>query len=462
MQKNQAIPDVALLRETFDRGITHDFFWRSSQLHALKSFLIECEKDIADAVYADFRKSAAETLLTETGYLCGEIRHTLKHLKSWMKPQRVSIPLIYKPGRGYYTREPYGVVCIIGAWNYPVNLCLAPLISALAAGNCAVVKPSELAPNTSKLIADGLRRYLDQRAICVVEGGVEISKKLLEERFDYLFFTGSQKIGREVMYAAAKHLTPLTLELGGKCPCIVEENVDLNVAARRIVWAKFLNGGQTCISPDYVLVHKHAEDELLRNMREAIAHFYGDDPKKSPDYPRIITEHHFRRLEKLLVDSIPSGGNTTDQHEQYIPPTILQGVRPEDKIMQSEIFGPLLPVISYGDIREALDIIGKGDNPLALYLFSSDPKVQQRVVRQSKTGGVCINDMLFQASCHMLPFGGIGNSGFGTYHGRAGFNTFSFQRSVLKRSFYPDPDLRYPPYSRVKLSILKHLITYFH
>lgn len=462
MQNDQVFPELAVLRKTFEQGITRDFSWRRSQLLALEAFLVEREEDIADAVHDDFRKSPAETFLTETGYLRGEIRFALKHLKSWMKPHRVSIPLIYQPGKGSYSREPYGVVLIIGAWNYPLNLSLAPLISAIAAGNCAVVKPSELAPHTSKLIAEGLGRYVDRRAICVIEGGVEKTKALLEERFDYLFFTGSQSTGREVMHAAARHLTPLTLELGGKCPCIVDEDTDLRVAARRIVWAKFLNAGQTCIAPDYLLVHEKVEGELFGQMREAISDFYGSDPRMSPDYPRIVNRHHFHRLEKLLAASSSWSGGITDEDDYYVAPTILQGVTPGDEVMLLEIFGPLLPVIAYSDIDAALVTIRSVSQPLALYLFSSDPKLQDKVVRHSCSGGVCINDLLFQASVSRLPFGGIGSSGFGSYHGKAGFDTFSFQRSVLKRSIFPDPDLRYPPYGRRKLRFLKRIVTLFH
>ena len=461
MQKDQAFAQLAVLRESFEGGITRDITWRRSQLLALEAFLVEREQDIAAALHADFRKSPAETFLTETGYLRGEIRFALKHLTSWMKPHRVRIPPIYQPGQGYYSPEPYGVVLIIGAWNYPLNLCLAPLISSIAAGNCAVVKPSEHARHTSKVIAEGLYHYLDKRGICVVEGGVEASKALLEEHFDYLFFTGSQRVGREVMKAAAKHLTPLTLELGGKCPCIVEADVDLRAAARRIVWAKFLNGGQTCIAPDYVFVNEGVEDELLRYMREAITDFYGADPRSSPDYPRIVNENNFNRLAKLLSGSSPWSGGITDPEEYYVAPTILKGVTLESEVMQSEIFGPLLPVLTYHDIGEALEGIRRGPKPLALYLFSSERKVQERVVRQSCSGGVCINDLLFQASLPGLPFGGIGSSGFGAYHGQAGFDTFSFKRSVLKRSLYPDPDLRYPPYTGKKFGFLKHLVTLF-
>jgi aldehyde dehydrogenase (NAD+) len=462
MQSYQGFSVPDLLRASFEGGRTRDLSWRRSQLLALEAFLIEREKEIAAALHADFRKSAADTFLTETGYLRGEIRFALKHLKSWMKPRRISIPLIYQPAKGSYSFEPYGVVLIIGAWNYPLNLSLAPLISAIAAGNCAVVKPSEHAPHTSAVIAAGLAHYLDRKAICVIEGGVEEARALLEKRFDYIFYTGNRTTGREVMHAAARHLTPLTLELGGKCPCIVDESCNLRVAARRIVWAKFLNAGQTCIAPDYLLVHEKNEAELVGHMRSAIADFYGDDPKSSSDYPRIGNAHNFLRLENLLRDSAPDTGGLIDGDERYIAPTILQGVTADAKIMESEIFGPLLPVIAYSDLGEALEGIRKGKEPLALYLFSSDPKVQERVVRQTRSGGVCINDLLFHASIHTLPFGGIGSSGFGAYHGRTGFETFSFQRSMLQRSFYPDPGLRYPPYGRLKFRFLKTLVTLFH
>ena len=461
MQKDQFFLELAILRETFESGITRDFGWRISQLNALQKFLLECQKEIVAAVHDDFRKSTAETFLTETAYLRSEIRFALKHLSSWMKPRRVSVPLIYQPSKASCSPEPYGVVLIIGAWNYPFNLSLAPLISAIAAGNCAVIKPSEHAPHSSALIAEGLSHYLDQSAIRVIEGGMDVSQTLLAERFGYIFFTGSRTVGREVMHAAARHLTPLTLELGGKCPCIVEESGDVRVAARRIVWAKFLNGGQTCLAPDYVLVHEKREAELLTHMQEAITDFYGDDPRLSPDYPRIVNMEQFRRLEELLYGSSVLCGGKSDQGERYIAPTILRGVMPGSTIMHSEIFGPLLPVISYTEISEALDIIRSVDEPLALYLFSSDRDVQDRVVRDSRSGGVCINDLLFQAAIAGLPFGGVGKSGFGAYHGKAGFDAFSFQRSVLRRSLYPDPGLRYPPYGWWKFMLLKRLVTFF-
>jgi aldehyde dehydrogenase (NAD+) len=461
MQTEQGFPVLELLRASFEEGRTREYLWRRSQLLALEAFLVEREGEIAAALHADFRKSAPETFLTETGYLRSEIRFALKHLKSWMKPLRVSVPLLYQPAKGFCCREPYGVVLVIGAWNYPLNLSLAPLVSALAAGNCAVVKPSEYAAHTSAVIAAGLRDYLDNHAICVIEGGVDVARALLEERFDYIFFTGGRSTGRKVMHAAARHLTPLTLELGGKCPCMVDESCNLRVAARRIVWAKFLNAAQTCIAPDYVLVHEKSEAELLRQMHLALADFYGDDPKSSPDFPRIGTVDNFLRLEKLLAESQSLPG-AADRDERYIPPTILHGVTLDSPVMQTEIFGPLLPVITFSDIGEALDVIKRGKEPLAIYLFSSRQDLQNRVLRQTRSGGVCINDLLFHASIPKLPFGGLGRSGFGSYHGKAGFDTFSFQRSVLRRSCYPDPDLRYPPYGILKFRFLKSLLTFFH
>jgi len=293
-----------------------------------------------------------------------------------MKPQRVAVPLLYQPAKGYYRREPYGVVLITGAWNYPLNLTLAPLLSAIAAGNCAVVKPSEHAPHTSSVIAKGLGDYLDRSAICVVEGGVEESRILLEERFDYIFYTGSRITGKEVMHAAAKHLTPLTLELGGKCPCIVDGSGNLKVAARRIVWAKFLNAGQTCIAPDYLLVEQKSEAELIAHMQEAVTDFYGNDPRSSPDCPRIGNSHNFLRVEKLLAGASTSARGVSDPDERYIAPTILQGVTMDAEIMQSEIFAPLLPVIAYTSIEEAIAFLHREQAPLALYLFSSDKNVQ--------------------------------------------------------------------------------------
>ncbi len=461
MEKDQGFPELALLRATFQSGVTRDLKWRRSQLRAVDAFLVECEGEIAAALHDDLRKSAAELFLTETNYLRGEIRYALKHLKLWMKPHRVSVALAYQPAKAWYSREPYVVVLIMGAWNYPLHLCLAPLVSAIAAGNCVIIKPSELAPHTSAVIAAGLARYLDRKAIAVVEGGVKVVKALLEERFNYIFYTGSEAVGREVMSAAAKHLTPLTLELGGKCPCIVDEHSDIRVAARRIVWAKFLNAGQTCLAPDYVLVHETREAELLRSMEEAIVSYYGDEPRTSPEYPRIVNAFHVRRLASLMEDASIWSGGSTNSDDCYVAPTILCGVTPTSPLMQSEIFGPLLPVIAYKELGEALNIVASKKEPLAIYLFSSDRLVQERVVSGSRSGGVCINDLLFQAVPHGLPFGGVGSSGFGCYHGRFGFETFSWPRSVFHKGLHPDTTLRYPPYSGKTFSVVRRLLHWF-
>jgi acyl-CoA reductase-like NAD-dependent aldehyde dehydrogenase len=449
------------LRTVFESGRTRSFQWRKSQLLALATFLRERESEIAQAVYSDFRKSEAETWLTETGFLLGEIRYALKHLRQWMTTKRATTPLIYLFGKSRIVREPHGVVLIIGAWNYPLNLCLSPLVGALAGGNCVVLKPSELTPCTSQVIEEGLRHYLDPEAVRIVRGGAQETRELLQERFDHIFFTGSRDKGREIMHHAARHLTSLTLELGGKCPCIVTAETDLRIAARRIVWAKFLNAGQTCIAPDYVLVHRDAEERLLASMREAIRHFYGSNPQESADYPRIINEAHYRRLSSYLNEGTIVEGGETDHHERYIAPTIIREVGPQSQVMEDEIFGPVLPLIPFSSLDEAIGMIQEGTEPLAVYLFSNDSSTCRRVMEGTRSGGVCINDLLFQAALSSLPFGGRGRSGMGSYHGRAGFETFTFSRSVLHRSLFPDSDLRYPPYGRNKFNFLKRLVGFF-
>ncbi len=449
------------LKNYFDSGRTKPAGWRIAQLDGLESFLREREAAIARALYADLRKPAAETFLTETGWLLSEIRHVRKHLRRWMKPRRVSVPLHYQPGRARVSREPLGLVLIIGAWNYPLQLCLAPLIGAVAGGNCALLKPSEMAPATSRLLASELPPYLDQEAFRVVEGGPEHSADLLRHRFDHIFFTGSLTKGREVMQAAARLITPVTLELGGKCPCIVTEKADLHIAARRIVWGKFLNAGQTCISPDYLLVQESVEAPLLDLMREAVDRFYGPDPRESPDYARIADDRQFRRLSGYLLEGEVVAGGQADSADRYIAPTILRGVRPGSPLMQEEVFGPVLPVLAFSSLPEAVEIVRAGSEPLAVYLFSRDPDELDMVEARTLSGGVCCNDLLFQASVMGLPFGGRGMSGIGVYHGRAGFETFTATRSVLVRSGFPDPDLRYPPYGSGKMRLLRWIINLF-
>jgi aldehyde dehydrogenase (NAD+) len=451
----------ARLRHFFDSGRTRSREWRISQLRGLERFLVTHEPDLCRALHADFRKSRAESWLTEIGYLLSEIRYARKHLRRWMRPRRVPVPLHYQPGRAMVTREPLGVVLVIGAWNYPLQLSLSPLVGAVAGGNCAVVKPSELAPETSRLLAEKLCRYIDPEAFLVVEGGQEASRELLEHRFDHIFFTGSRRKGREVMLAASRHLTPVTLELGGKCPCIVTERADLKIAARRIVWAKFLNAGQTCISPDYLLVHEAVEKELLDRMGDSLVRFYGREPRESPDYPRIIDDRQFARLSGYLREGEVVVGGEVDASQRYIAPTIIRGIDPGSPLMREEMFGPVLPVLTVSSTAEAADIVRSGDEPLAVYLFSRDPAELRLVRERTSSGGICCNDLLFHASVMGLPFGGRGMSGMGAYHGFAGFETFTAPRSVMVRSGFPDPDLRYPPYGEGKLRLLRRIVNLF-
>ena len=449
------------LQRYFDSGATRSFEWRRAQLRGLDAFLRQREAAIAEAVHADLGKPVAETWLTETGYLCTEIRYALRNLRRWMRPKRVGVPLHYQFARAFVEREPVGVALIIGAWNYPLQLCLAPLIGALAGGNCAVLKPSELAPATSVLLVSELGRYVDPKAVRIVEGDGELSARLLEHRFDHIFFTGSRRTGQAVMQAAARHLTPVTLELGGKCPVIVTEQADLRVAARRIAWAKFLNAGQTCVSPDYLLVHHAVEERLLALMKEALATFYGPDPKSSPHYGRIVDERNFHRVKALQHEGSLVTGGGAELSSCCIEPTIVRHVPADSDLMTEEVFGPVLPVHTFSSLEEATGLVASLPDPLALYLFSRDRSEQRELMRRIRSGTVCCNDLLFQASIPGLPFGGRGMSGMGRYHGKASFDTFTSERSVLCRSGFPDPDLRYPPYTARRFGLLKRIVTFF-
>ncbi|NTV46431.1 MAG: aldehyde dehydrogenase family protein, partial [Chlorobiales bacterium] len=439
-------------------GRTKSYEWRRGQLLALKQFILDREAEITDALYNDFRKSAAETWFSETGLVLGEIVYALKHLKKWMKPRKVPTPLLYQVGKSYIQPEPVGVVLIIAPWNYPFQLCISPLVGALAAGNCAIVKPSELAPNTSKVIAKGLEEYLDRDAVRVVEGGVVETTMLLNERFDYIFFTGGTRVGQIVHEAATKHLTPVTLELGGKSPCIVHHDAALDVAASRIVWAKFLNGGQTCVAPDYLLVHESVENELIDQIKSAITKFYGENPKASDLYPRMIDNRHFNRLVNYLNDGEIIAGGETDEKERYIAPTILRNVSLDSPIMNEEIFGPILPVLTYSDVTDALSFINSRPKPLALYIFTESKILQEKVVRETQSGSACINELVLNYVIPGLPFGGTGQSGMGAYHGRASFDTFSHRKSIHKKATFIDPSIRYPPYSEAKLKLMKWIM----
>jgi aldehyde dehydrogenase (NAD+) len=449
---------VARMRATFDIGRTRDIAWRRGQLEALRRLLSEGEGRLIAAIAADFSKPAFETQITETRNVVWEIDHALPRLPRWMRGHRTSIPWALWPGSGRIRPEPLGVALIIAPWNYPVQLLLSPLVGALAAGNCAVLKPSELTPNTSAVLAELVPQYMDRDAIAIVPGGADACTALLEQRFDHIFFTGGSRVGRVVMEAAAKHLTPVTLELGGKSPCIVAADANLTIAAERIVWGKFLNAGQTCVAPDYVLVDRTRHDALIDTMAATIKRFFGDDPKQSPDFARIVNEHHAERLAGYLKGGRVAVGGAVDIAQRYIAPTILTDVDVAAPAMREEIFGPILPVLKVDGPAEAVAFINAREKPLALYLFTSDAGVRETIVGGTSSGGVCVNDVVVQLSAPDLPFGGVGTAGFGRYHGRAGFETFSNMKGVLRRHLWPEPPLRTVPHTTAKLRWIERLM----
>ncbi len=443
-------------RDFFKSGKTKDVAFRIEQLKTLKQAVVENQTAIIEALKADLNKPEFEAYGTEV-VVIREIDYAIKHIKSWTKPKKVATPIEQLPAFARIYPEPLGVVLIIGPWNYPFQLIISPLVGAIAAGNCAILKPSEIASHTSNVLADIIQKHFDPAYVAVVEGGVETSQQLLAEKFDHIFFTGGTAIGKIVMEAAAKHLTPVTLELGGKSPCIVDADINIEHTARRITWGKFINAGQTCIAPDYLLVDKTIKQDLLDTIQKCLREFYGNEPASSPDYARISNKKHFSRLAEFLKDGEIIIGGETNPDECYIAPTVIDRVSLEQPVMQEEIFGPILPVIEYSDVTEAIAIINERPKPLALYLFSKNKNLQERVCQETSSGGVCINDTIMQIAVSSLPFGGVGDSGIGSYHGKASFDTFSHYKSVLNRSFRLDPKWRYAPYEG-KLQMLKRII----
>ena len=443
-------------REFFATGKTKDVEWRIEQLKRLKQAIVAHQEAILNAVKADLGRPDFEAYFEIASI--ADINYAIKHLKSWVKPKKVRAGIEQFPASAQIYPEPLGVVLIIAPWNYPFQLMISPLTGAIASGNCAVLKPSEIAANTSSVITDIIQKTFDPAYIAVVEGGVETSQALLEEKFDHIFFTGGTAIGKIVMQAAAKHLTPVTLELGGKSPCIVDSDVDLKHTAKRITWGKYLNAGQTCIAPDYLLVDRRIKSELLTEIKKCVDEFYGNDPAQSPDYGRIISHRHFERLEPLLKEGKIVIGGQSKPEEKYIAPTVIDGISWESPLMQEEIFGPILPVLEYEEIKDAIAQINARPKPLALYIFSKDEQMQQQVLQETSSGGVCINDTVMHVGVTDLPFGGVGDSGIGNYHGKASFDTFSHYKSVLKKGLWFDQNWRYPPYKEGKLSLLKRII----
>jgi len=443
-------------RDFFRTGKTKDLKFRIQQLQILRQAIVDHQPEILAALQADLGKPQFEAYATEISVL-REIDYALRHIRRWAKPRRVSVGFDQFPAAASIQPEPLGVVLIIAPWNYPFQLLIWPLVGAIAAGNCALLKPSELAPHTSSVISKLIGQVFDPAYIAAIEGGAETSQALLDEPLDHIFFTGGTAIGKIVMAAAAKHLTPVTLELGGKSPCIVDTEVQLEYTAKRIVWGKFLNCGQTCIAPDYLLVDRHIKPALIDALQAAITEFYGGNPAESPDYGRLLSTRHFDRLEPLLHSGRLVAGGKTSRDDRYIAPTLLDQVTWSDAVMQEEIFGPILPVLEYEEIEEAIEQINARPKPLALYFFSRNPALQQRILQATASGGVCINDTVMQVGVPELPFGGVGASGMGSYHGKASFDTFTHYKSVLSKSFRLDLKWRYPPYAN-KLDFLKKLI----
>lgn len=434
-----------------------DSNFRKKLLLALLHELEIHEEQILKALYADFKKPFFEGVLTETSFVKSELKTTLKNIDRWSKPKKVIPSLLNFPSSDFIYKEPYGKVLIIAPWNYPFQLALCPLIAAVAAGNQVVLKPSELTPNTAEMIAKICHKVFDKSQVEVVLGDSTVAQKLLTQRWDYIFFTGSVAVGKIVAKAASEFLTPVTLELGGKNPCIIEETADLKLAAKRIVWGKFINGGQTCIAPDYLLVHVNIKDQFVQYLMDEIKNAYGENPQKSEDFCRIVNEKNWLRLCALMQDQQILLGGQTDKTDYYIAPTIINEPALTSAIMAEEIFGPILPILSYATEEDLSKIILRYEKPLSLYVFSNNATFSKKIMSEYSFGGGCINDTVVHFANNRLPFGGVGHSGMGAYHGRWSFETFSHQKAVVKKANWLDLTLRYAPYDG-KLSLIRKLL----
>ncbi|XP_052201188.1 aldehyde dehydrogenase family 3 member H1 [Diospyros lotus] len=455
---------VKELRGTFAAGKTRTYQWRVSQLKSLLRIVIDHEREIIDALRSDLSKPVLEAYVSEIAMLKSSCEFTLKQLKRWVAPEKVKTSIATFPSSAEIVPEPLGVVLVISAWNYPFLLSLDPVIGAVAAGNAVVLKPSEIAPATSALIAKLLRKYMDTSAVKVVEGAVPETSALLQQKWDKIFYTGNPKVGRIILAAAAKNLTPVVLELGGKCPVVVDSNINLKVTARRLIAGKWgLNSGQACISADYVITTKEFAPKLIDSLKDELEKFFGNDPLKSEDLSRIVNFHHFARLVELLDDEKVSGkivhGGERDQNDLKIVPTILLDAPDDSRIMNEEIFGPLLPIVTVHNLEDSFSIINSREKPLAAYLFTNNKKLKEKFVRDVSAGGLLINDIGIHLANPHLPFGGVGESGTGSYHGKFSFDTFSHKKAVLYRGFAGDASARYPPYTSWKFRLLKALLS---
>ncbi len=442
----------------FETNITKDYNFRLKQLKKLETILCKNEKEILNALYSDLHKTNFEGYFSELGIVKEELKFTLRHLKKWMKPVRVPTPLAHFKSTSRILYEPFGTVLIMSPWNYPVNLTLAPLVGAIAAGNCAAVKPSNYSPATSAVLDKLISDNFPAEYISVITGGREENTSLLEQRFDYIFFTGGTTVGKLVMQAAAKYVTPVTLELGGKSPCIVEESANLKIAARRIVFGKYLNAGQTCVAPDYLLLQNSVKDKFIAEIKTAVNEAFPTETYKDMHLPHIVNEKHFERLMNLMKGEKIILGGTGDSRRRFIEPTILDGITFDSKIMQEEIFGPILPVLTFDSIDYTIKEIKDRERPLALYLFTKNKSIEKKVLSEISFGGGCINDTIVHLATNHLPFGGVGFSGMGKYHGMEIFKVFSNAKSILKKAYFPDISVRYHPYSESKLKLIRSLM----
>lgn len=439
----------------FSSQQTFDLDWRITQLKQIKKMVQVHESEFLAALKKDLNKPQVEAWITEVSFVAGDVDHVVKRLKKWAKERSVSTPIVAQPGRSYIKPEPLGTVFIIGAWNYPVQLILAPLVAAISAGNCAIVKPSELAPATSSLLAKLIPQYLPKDLVSVVEGGVDETTELLKLPFQHIMYTGNGHVGRIVMTAAAQHLTPVTLELGGKSPVYVDDSADINITAQRLTWGKWMNAGQTCIAPDYVLIKPDLVEPFTRAVIKQLKDMFGDNPQQSDNYGRIVNERHFERICSYMNSGNVLHGGKTDPTDCYIEPTLILNPSLDSPLMTEEIFGALLPIITIDSFDDAVAFVKNREKPLSSYIFTKDKGQQQTWTKSISSGSQCINDVIMFNAVPELPFGGVGPSGFGRYSGKSGFDNFSHLKSVLKRPFLKDLPVRFAPYTKLKFAFLK-------
>jgi aldehyde dehydrogenase (NAD+) len=458
MEREEIRPIIESQRIFFATGKTFDIQYRLGVLKKLRSLIIMHEQEIVDALWKDFRKPEFEVIATESRFVIKELNFTIRNLKRWARNRKVRTPIVHFLSHSYVAPQPYGQVLILSPWNFPFQLAFMPLVAALSAGNCVILKVSRQAPNII-LVMEKILDHFPKELVAMVNGDHTVSEYLLDQKFDYIFFTGSPRIGKYVMQKAAVNLTPFSLELGGKNPCVIAADARLDYAAKRIAWGKFLNGGQTCVSPDYLLIDRKVKDKFLEMITKEIRLFYGDNPEKSNDFARLISSENVSRLAAFMNNGEIVTGGTTDVASRYVAPTILKDVKPADPVMQEEIFGPVLPVIDFNEFEEVYSIIEQNPKPLATYIFSDSKKLIREFMLRTQSGNAAVNETVMQIASPYLPYGGVGSSGLGRYHGIKSFETFSNMRSVLVKSNLLDIWLRYPPYSKLKTKIVSWLMS---